>query len=83
MSAPHDRCFLHVEGINKCCCNCKHHLPVHHHCCTLPRPAGDDGSCVCKVQKGWACVIPELGRVYDNWRNHDAGCECYEEKEGK
>ena len=71
----------------QCCCNCKNLRPVHFHCCTEPKPtdeekqaAGVTGRCVCGIQKGWACVMPESGRIYDNWPQHSCGCECYDPK---
>lgn len=80
-------CFLNDPELPQCCCNCVHHRPVHYHCCTYPKPtrqqkraAGIEGRCVCKVQKGWACVGPETDRIYDNWPQHSPGCECYTPK---
>lgn len=73
----------------QCCCNCRNLRPVHYHCCTEPKPtneqksaSGSHGICVCGVQKGWACVNPEMGgRIYDNWPKHSIGCECYDPKQ--
>ena len=81
----HPDCQMDVEPFKQCCCNCQHHLPVHFHCCTEPKPdlKGSDSKCVCNVQKGWACVPPELDVVYDNWREHSVGCEMYDPKEPK
>lgn len=73
----------------QCCCNCIYHLPVHHHCCTLPKPDPlPEGRCVCGVRKGWACVCLAMAddpkkpldgiHVYDNWPEHSCGCECYD-----
>lgn len=77
-------CQLQVEPFYQCCCNCVYHREVHYHCCTEPKPteaqkaaAKVDGRCVCGVPKGWACVHPEGGHVYDNWPMHSVGCECY------
>ena len=79
------KCQLTVAPFYQCCCRCRHHLPVHYHCTTVQQPteeqkkvAGGDGRCVCGVQKGWACVLPEHHRVYDNWPEHGCGCELYE-----
>lgn len=66
----------------QCCCNCIHHWPVNHHCTTEPetlKPA-KVRLCVCDIQKGWACVNPEISIVHDNWPLHSIGCECYTEK---
>jgi hypothetical protein len=81
---PEINCQLKVEPFKQCCCKCIYHLPVHHHCTTEPKPTKKvKGRCVCGVQKGWACVAPEFGRVYDNWPKHSVGCECYTTKEQK
>lgn len=69
-------CTLHGPK-KQCCCNCKHHLPVHNHCYIDPGV----NRCVCDDRKGWACVPPGLGRVHDNWPEHDHGCEMYEAKQ--
>lgn len=78
-------CQLTVEPFKQCCCKCAYHLPVHFHCTTEPKPEklpeGPEGSCACGVQKGWACVSPESGRVYDNWPEHSCGCEVYTTQE--
>jgi hypothetical protein len=80
-------CQMDVEPMKQCCCNCAFHLPVHFHCCTSltlsaeqKKAAGVEGRCVCGVQKGWACVQPDGGRVYDNWPEHSCGCELYTPK---
>jgi hypothetical protein len=67
------------DDMRQCCCDCRYHLPVHHHCCTTPKPdrKTHTGPCCCGVQKGWACVCPEAGRVYDNWPEHSCGCEMH------
>lgn len=83
-SAPmHPDCQLNVEPFFQCCCTCVYRLPVHHHCCTSPKPdpKTHEGRCVCGVQKGWACVAPEFGRVYDNWPEHSCGCEMHTTRE--
>ncbi len=74
----------------QCCCNCIHHLPVHYNCCTGPEPSEKEKqkaniakSCVCSVRKGWACVPPGFGRIYDNWPEHSIGCELYTPKNDK
>lgn len=71
-------CALHGPE-KQCCCNCKHHLPVNNHChtCGVERLT----RCMCGDRKGWACVPPGLGRVHDNWPEHDYGCEMYEAKQ--
>lgn len=69
-------CTLKDPELMQCCCNCVHLRAVHYHCCTLPKPDGVTG-CVCGVQKGWACVMPEHDRIYDNWPQHSCGCELY------
>lgn len=86
-------CQLGVEPFYQCCCNCKNLLPVHFHCCTNPKPTEeqkeaaklvgwDGGRCVCGIQKGWACVNPEMGgRVVDRHPFHSCGCECYDPKD--
>lgn len=69
------------SSIRQCCCNCIHLMPVHYHCCTEPKPnTVPESKCVCGIQKGWACVAPESGIVYDNWPKHSAGCECHTPK---
>lgn len=85
-----DRCYIRSPLIDddtgepymvQCCCNCKHHLSVHYHCTTEPKPTGLPmrGKCVCVVQKGWACGTPShYPIVYDRWPTHSAGCEEYE-----
>lgn len=76
-----NNCTLAVEPFNQCCCNCVHLRAVHYHCSIKPRPPDSDPlSCVCRIQKGWACCPPEWGRVYDNWPQHSVGCEMYEAK---
>lgn len=67
----------------QCCCNCIYRLPVFFNCSTNPKPAPEThkGKCVCNVQKGWACVHPEMGAVYDNWPEHSVGCELYTPKQ--
>jgi len=60
----------------QCCHACVHLKAVHYHCCTTPKPDGVTG-CVCGVQKGWACAMPENDRIYDNWPHHSCGCELY------
>jgi len=64
----------------RCCCTCRHHLPVMRHCITEPELRKKIGCC-CSVQKGWACVPPGSGRVYDNWPEHSDGCELHQPKE--
>lgn len=76
MAKKDPACTLHGPK-KQCCCNCKHHLPVHNHCYIDP---GVNRS-VCCDRKGWACVPPGLGRVHDNWPEHDHGCEMYEAKQ--
>ena len=77
-------CTLKDPELMQCCCNCVHLRAVHYHCCTEPKPtdaqksaAGIEGCCVCGVQKGWACAMPEHERIYDNWPQHSCGCELY------
>jgi hypothetical protein len=67
-----NRCADKREG--QCCCKCRHHLSVNHHCTTSTRGTG----CVCSVRKGWACVPPGWGVAYDNWPKHSIGCEMFE-----
>lgn len=69
-------CTLQDPELMQCCCNCVHLRAVHYHCCTTPKPDGVTG-CVCGVQKGWACAMPEHDRIYDNWPQHSCGCELY------
>ena len=72
-------CQLTVEPFHQCCCKCENRHPVYYHCTTEPKPIEyETHGCVCGIQKGWACVI--CGRVYDNWREHSCGCECYHAK---
>lgn len=76
---PASSCTLNEAGIMQCCCNCVHLRAVHYHCCTSPTPK-DLMGCVCSVRKGWACVLPDHDRVYDNWPQHSSGCELYTPK---
>lgn len=71
-------CQLDLGPFYQCCCKCENLYPVHYHCMTEPKPPEPHEKCVCGVQKGWACVMK--GRVYDNWREHSCGCECYHER---
>lgn len=75
-------CQMAVEPLRQCCCTCWHHWPVHFHCCTEPKPdlPFAESKCVCNVQKGWACVSPVAGVVYDNWPEHSVGCEMYDKR---
>lgn len=88
----HPDCQLNTEPFFQCCCTCIYRLPVHHHCCTEPKPKMDErkfGGCDCTVQKrtnddkelNWACVAPGFDRVYDNWGEHSCGCELHTTKE--
>ena len=71
-------CQLNKEPFYQCCCNCQFHLPVHHRCCTTPKPTEEQKEkCSCGEQKGWACVVPGKGIVYDSWPEHSSGCEFY------
>ena len=76
-------CGLDDPEFNQCCCNCIFHLPIHYHCCVdrklrhQIRKITEKNTCICSIQKGWACVCPETKRVYDNWPEHSVGCECY------
>ena len=72
-------CYLDKEPFHQCCCKCIHRRPVHHHCWTSPGLRKLMDSCCCRVQKGWACVLPlELTDVVtDNWPEHSIGCEMY------
>ena len=94
----HPDCQLNTEPFFQCCCTCIYLMPVHHHCCTEPKPtpeekkaSGCEGRCDCGVQKkeiggkelNWACASPEFGRVYDNWKEHSCGCELHTTKEKK
>jgi len=79
-------CQLTVAPFYQCCCVCEYHKAVHYHCCTEPKPTLEEiskakltGSCVCSVRKGWACVVPESGVVYDNWGEHSCGCEMFKD----
>jgi len=80
-------CQMKEAPFYQCCCNCIYLKAVHYHCCTEPTPteeqkieAGITGRCVCGVQKGWACAMPESDRIYDNWPRHSCGCELYTPK---
>jgi len=79
MSKKSNKCYLNSK-FKQCCCNCKHLWPVHEHCFTNPDLRNEKGEFVCSVQKGWACVAPEFGHVYDNWPQHSIGCELYSPK---
>lgn len=74
---PADWCGKTHDDMRQCCCDCVYHLPVHHHCSRDPELRKQHGGCCCRVQKGWACVAPEFGRVYDNWPAHSCGCELH------
>lgn len=76
----HLDCQLNYPPFHQCCCTCKHHLPVMHHCATSPELRRKQDGCCCGVQKGWACVLPGSGHVYDNWPEHSFGCELHEPK---
>lgn len=81
MKSDGSKCQIKVGPFFQCCCKCIYHLPVHHHCGTDPKPKVKTyGRCVCGVQKGFACVAPEMGRVYDNWPRHSCGCELFTTK---
>lgn len=72
-------CQLHKPPFFQCCCNCKYHAKVNHHCCTDPKPDPlAPARCQCNVQKGWACTV-RGDVIYDNWAHHSAGCEEYTE----
>lgn len=74
-------CTLTDPDWKQCCCNCQFHMPVTHHCGVSPREVKElAGGCCCRVQKGWACVPPGAGRVFDNWNEHSIGCELYTAK---
>jgi len=75
--AEEKKCGMDDPELKQCCCKCARHLAVHHHCCTSPKPEGVTG-CVC--HKGWACIMPEEGVIYDNWPEHSCGCELFEMK---
>jgi hypothetical protein len=77
LSNRHPDCQLDIGPFFQCCCTCQNHWPVMHHCTTSPELREKNGGCCCNVQKGWACVEPEMGRVYDNWPEHSCGCELY------
>ena len=90
MKIDNTTCQLNAESFYQCCCKCVYHRPIHFHCCTEPKPTeeekkatGVEGSCVCGVQKGWACTCPMSDRIYDNWPEHSCGCELYTTKEDK
>lgn len=71
----------HDKTYGQCCCQCVSHMPVHHHCSTASHDLRKKHSgCCCGIRKGWACVAPELGRVYDNWPEHSQGCELFARK---
>lgn len=84
------RCYIRTPLVDgetgedvmvQCCCNCQYHLAVHFHCTTEPKPEPRpaERTCVCPVQKGWACASPAYHpRAYDNWPEHSVGCEEYE-----
>ena len=66
---------------HQCCCQCVHHRPAYEHCTTNPALRAERGTCICSVQKGWACLPPECdGRLYDNWREHSVGCEMFTQR---
>ncbi len=77
LSNRHPDCQLDIGPFFQCCCTCQNHWPVMHHCTTSPELREKKEGCCCNVQKGWACVEPEMGRVYDNWPEHSCGCELY------
>lgn len=69
-----------IEKWKGCCCICKNHLPEHIHCTTIKKRK--QKTCVCNIQIGWTCVIPEEGIVYSRWSEHGM-CELFEKKEEK
>lgn len=79
-----NECQLEGE-FKQCCCNCRYHAAVHHHCSRDTELRNEKGGCVCGIQKGWACLgfisqpAPpnEVWRIHDNWPEHSVGCEMY------
>jgi hypothetical protein len=73
-----------IEELNRCCCNCKHHLEDFHHCTTvIGRNPGE--RCYCGDSKGWICLgeiacDPLNGRAHSGWSEHGE-CELHEYKE--
>ncbi len=72
-----EECQLNEAPFYQCCCKCKFHLQVMHHCTTAAEKIHKNIGCCCNIQKGWACVNPEFGVVYDNWPEHSCGCEYF------
>jgi len=87
---PNYKCGLDDPKWKQCCCDCYHHVAVHYHCTTEPKPdksLHSDSKCCCSVQKGWACILGAIYRgeedhvrIYDNWPEHSVGCEMYSTK---
>ncbi len=71
-----EKCYLSDPEWKQCCCNCQFHKPTHEHCTTNTRLRDATGTCICSVQNGWACCIPE-NRIHINWPAHSVGCEMY------
>ena len=78
-------CYLESEH-KQCCCNCVYQKGVYHHCTTSPELREVYGTCICSIQKGWACIMSlswddgSEQRIYDNWPRHSIGCEMYTPK---
>ena len=77
-------CQIEKNKWGQCCCICKYHLPVYHHCTTNPILRDQLERCICSMFKSWACVPPEgFNCVHDEWDEHSIGCEMFEKAEQK
>ncbi len=70
-------CTLNDPEWKQCCCNCQFHRPTYESCTTNTKLRDEKQTCICGVQNGWACDIPDSKRLHINWPQHSVGCECY------
>ena len=87
-----DKCWLKTEQ-KQCCCNCQWHARDCYHCTTAMdlknqiEKLTKRSTCICDIQKGWACLAPEfigrdgVQRIHTNWPEHSIGCEMYSARE--
>ncbi len=80
MAEKNDKCYLDSD-YKRCCCNCAYLLPVYFHYSMTEDvflPVREiEVLFIGAIQKGWACVNPDTGVVYDGWPFHFPGCDFY------